>query len=317
MEDAAQSVVRDAWIDFADRTIGELKEVGEKRLMGRTEPRIVASVPHLIAFDIQALAQRQTESSRDFRFFEALARLLEYPAVSGGTSWLSAETSSLYAEGDHSPPHPATGDHVVLIASDSDEGCKAAELVARILTGVVGGGVAVLGTESVDGSVELADLVSHPGSTVVRVADLKVDDGTLIPSSAEALAEVLAMAFIAASRTSSELILHLLGGFKATIPIMTALAAHLPIDRDVKIELWSNHERTTHGIKLPLLRIGVPDEEYWDLQRLSAGPIDRQETDSMRTARWYGYAWDESEGEVGLTYLGRALLRMLALTRKD
>jgi hypothetical protein len=64
---------------------------------------------------------------------------------------------------------------------------------------------------------------------------------------------------------------------------------------------------------LPLLRLGVPDEEFWDLQRIGSGGLASSHANSLRSARWAGYAWRVNGEQIELTESGHGILRMLAV----
>ena len=280
--------------------------------------------------------QNDTEDTpatcRDALVIQAIAdNLPNRPSTRG----LSAELSSLFAD---RAPHPKHGDHVLLLASDSDIGIRCAGLVGALLRSHVGGTLqrvdigGVAATEDlscVAPSIALVDpnrlagTVTGPGVTVTVIGGLTADEEYAVASSGQGIAYVLGAAYAAARSSWRRLILHPIGGYKATIPLFTALAAHLPTGADIDIEMWSNHEQTTIGLRQPLLRIGVPDEEYWDLQDISRSqsPDDGSSTDHIpvrpRSSRWDGYAWHIHEGRYRLTDVGRSILELRAACAQE
>ena len=87
------------------------------------------------------------DSAREF--YTTLNRSLDRPSEAGGTAGLSAELSSLFADG---APAPDNGDHILLLASDSGAGVRSAQVVANILCPGVGGDVATVRADQGSGA---------------------------------------------------------------------------------------------------------------------------------------------------------------------
>lgn len=258
---------------------------------------------------------------------ERFARLFDLtPDHQEKTRWLSAELSSLFAE---DAPHPRAGDHVVLLASDSDVGVRCARLVGTALVALVGGDLRAAQLGEVEATVtllsdpasdvqsveadELVRVFTDKGVTVVTIGGLTADETFAVERSVESIAIALGSAYAAAKAGKRKLILHPIGGYKATIPMFTALAAHLPVKDGVDVEMWSSHEMTTLGLMVPLLRVGVEDRFIRDLQNIKANP-DSTTLQLITEGKWRGYAWSEdTQGRYGLTSVGRGILKLFQL----
>lgn len=270
-----------------------------------------------------ATQEDDRSSSEDTERFDRLFDLNSDPER---TRWLSAELSSLFAD---DAPHPQVGDHVVLLASDSDIGVRCAGLVGTALVALVGGDLSEAQLGEVEATVtllcgpasdvqsveadELVRVFTDKGVTVVTIGGLTADETFAVERSVESIASALGSAYAAAKAGKRRLVLHPIGGYKATIPSFTALAAHLPVKDGVDVEMWSSHEMTSLGLMVPLLRMGVEDQFIKDLQNIEANP-DSTTLQLVTEDKWRGYAWrEDTQGRYGLTSVGRGILKLFQL----
>ena len=253
------------------------------------------------------------------------------------TRGISADLSSMFAD---DAPHPRPGDHVVLLTSDSEVGVRCAAVVGAILHAYLGGvnqRVDVGGTVALPGLrcgvdsgrrgrfQRLAGALAGAGVTVAVVGGLTADEEFAVALSRLGHRPNPRLGLRCGTCRQSSTRLHPIGGYKATIPQFTALASHLPTGHEVDVEMWSNHETAPIGLRQPLLRIGVPDAEYWDLQELTQSQtVDADEASGRSSGpaamvRWDDYAWDHSGGDDAyqLTDVGRSIVELRAACRRE
>lgn len=140
---------------------------------------------------------------------------------------------------------------------------------------------------------------------MVTATGLEVDNIDEFTAAVTRIGEYLALAFDAVPE-GGKLIIHPTGGFKATVPMLTNLASHLPSTRHT--EIWMNHERTQFGIPIPVQCNEVSLDHRADLRDTDQGRQD------YARSRWLGYAWGD-DGK--LTAVGEAILRMDATLHPD
>lgn len=209
----------------------------------------------------------------------------------------SAEIDSLY----DSPPAPApqAGEPLVLLASDTVAGIASALLIAH-LTGRTPHGHAGppshVGPPGPDQRGGTAHVVRIPGLDPTRHEDFE-----------SAIAAVAQTLHWVSKTAADEVVVHVTGGFKATIPYVTALAEYVPAKRnDLTVSAWCRHETASHGQPVFLRQPDVLAAE----EELQA--VDLKHRPRSTTLAGVGWRSDE-DGRVHLTTIGRGLMKMLGV----
>ncbi len=224
---------------------------------------------------------------------------------------LCAELSTLYADG---APHPREEDRFVLLTSDTTLGERCARMVATRLS-------AHRAAVEVEGERSQGDIVTagkdNPTAIVARIKDLVPDDTLPRHRAFANLAWAVRGTAALAHSLQASLIVHPTGGFKATLPVLITLLGLLPPPyASLNIEMWTNHQNTPMGIRLPLLQLGQDD----DLRRRLTRDLNeiQQAHDNggfMPTLEsgisWKDVLWEEDD-PVRLTAFGDALLTFLS-----
>ena len=225
---------------------------------------------------------------------------------------LSAELASLFADG---APQPDEGDLFVLVSSDTTLGERCARMVAGRLVGPdSGAAVLVSGQDGQRSIVEAGNTGAK--AIVVRVGGLLPDENLAASQAFANLAWTVLGAASLATLNETSLIVHPTGGFKATIPVFVTLLGLLPRPfADLDLEMWTNHERTTKGIRLPLLRLGGDDDLratiVTDLNTIKDHVSGANEPTLISRTQWKGILWEQTNGGLRLTPFGEAILAVL------
>lgn len=222
---------------------------------------------------------------------------------------LSAELASLFADG---APHPEEGDRFVLVTSDTALGERCARMVAVRLVGSENCAAAqVSGQADKRSIIDAAEKGAQ--AIVVRVGGLLPDENLAASQAFANLAWTVLGAANLAHLEQTRLIVHPTGGFKATIPVFVTLLGLLPLDPES--EMWTNHERTTKGIRLPLLRLGGDNNLRQlitaDLETIENHRAGAAQPTLISRTQWEGILWEQTIGGVRLTPFGEAILAVL------
>jgi len=220
---------------------------------------------------------------------------------------LSAELDGLYA----APPSPRARaeDRVVLLASDSARGVVAALLNAAVIgrpTRLWGGDPMSTGAP-----VEVPGL-DGPGDPVeiVRIRGLVPGMAEPFLSAMAQVARALAWAATLPQAADGGLILHVAGGYKATIPFLMALAEFLPqVGRDatLPVSVYCKHETGRYATRIPLRRPPIHRARH-EIEEV----LDGRRPGGDRHFEHFLYADDGPEEEPRLTELGRVVHELLA-----
>ena len=221
----------------------------------------------------------------------------------------SAELQSLFSAG---PPQPREGDQLILACSDNTAGLESAVSVGYLVGAGTRVGVAA-GDRSVDETLSvrvpglLSGSVGTPGDlrgvevSALRVEHLNALNADRFQYAAAGIGRLLNWAYQLAS--GGELVIHVTGGYKATIPFVLAVAAHLP-DGPTRVSGWVRHEDSKACIRVPIMRVGIEESLGDTIAAIRAG-------DPPPSARWKDYAYERrGEGRFVLTALGEALDRL-------
>ena len=222
---------------------------------------------------------------------------------------ISAEWDSLY---EASPaPTPGPGDRVVLAVSSTSGGVLAGWLNAHLIGGDIFLYESCPLAEGVRPYKKDFSVVG-PRVYVVHVPGLRPEHPDEFPAAMAELAKTLWWA----ARNTSNLVLHLAGGFKATIPFVTAIAEFLPMltDRTLNIDTYCLHERARDAPASRPGQVTAIPLRSWSgnttPQDLRAELEAAVQNKSPSSEHLKGWAWTRGDGRHSLTELGVVLLKL-------
>lgn len=221
---------------------------------------------------------------------------------------LSAETASLHRHN----PRPAPTDQVVLLASDTPEGLASALLVGVAL----GRPVHVHPRPLLDGTTTGAKVVDGVGAPVhvMRIEGLLPDSTDQFTRATRGLAQAVVWAARLHRLPGVPLVIHLTGGYKATLPYLVTLAEFVRAAWP-PVEAWCLHEgdeddhRPPGPVRIWLRRVDL-DADLEILARAESGKLP---TDS----RLLDFAYANVNGVVELTPLGEGLSAIAVYLRNS
>ncbi len=218
---------------------------------------------------------------------------------------LSAELDSLWSGTDHEPP--GSDDTVVLMPSDTSLGLLWATLTAL----VIGGSCSV---RVVDGDRPVADTPplarfatdedSRPRVLVALVRGLDPQDTP--DRFHHETAPRLARAFAWAANQpddDDEVIVHLTGGFKATLPFLHTFAGFVPLQEGREIRAYCLFEGGSRPVAIPINRSGTNFAA--DVLRRAAEGEDMGNRYLLE-----GFAWTGPRSAPSLTSIGWQMLAL-------
>lgn len=212
---------------------------------------------------------------------------------------ISAERSGLGAPG--APRFDPDEDQVVLLASDTVLGILSAHLNA-----------VSLGRRARYFTAPSAAWNWRPdarSALVVRVPELRLDHPTGLDDAAASLAIALRLAHRIARDRDDRLVVHVAGGFKASIPVLVALAEHLPLRPEVQV--WCKHEEGSAALRVPIRR---PSRGAWPPPELRADLEAASRGQTAMSGLWEGFAYRTQGARCEPTSLGRALYALFRAT---
>lgn len=166
---------------------------------------------------------------------------------------ISAERESLGCE---NPSYNPDDDRVVLLCSDTPLGVLAAHLNAACLAKSIGFFADPPQQVNQDPQVREDGLHQDGTATIIRIAGLTPGNLDHFDQAAAGLARALSWAHHLAHEQEAGLVLHVAGGFKSTIPILTGIAGLL---EDPSPKVWCKHELGSVAVKLPVPRLNRDD----------------------------------------------------------
>jgi hypothetical protein len=178
---------------------------------------------------------------------------------------LSAELASLAAH--NVPPPFGDRDRVVLLASDTNEGVLAALLNATRL----GRRTRYRSTPPTvrdPGRARVVQRIEHRDGApveVIRIPRLLPDTNADFPQATGHIAHTLLWAVEQPEARDGGVVLHLAGGYKATLPFLLVLAEYVrerarSLPGGVRaVSVWCKHEHGTEAIRIPLRRVDLRD----------------------------------------------------------
>lgn len=216
---------------------------------------------------------------------------------------LSAETASLHQH----DPRPRPADPVVLLASDTPEGVACALLVGVAL----GRPVHFHSRPVLDGRTAGVEVVSGGGKPVqvVRIEGLLPDRTDKFTEATRGLAQATVWAARLPRPSVAPLVIHLTGGYKATLPYLVTFAEFVH-HAWPPVQAWCLHEgekdnaegryQPPQPVRIWLRRVDLQK----DLAILAQAEAGQQPTDS----RLLDFAYTDANGGIKLTPLGQGLL---------
>lgn len=211
----------------------------------------------------------------------------------------STATTYSYADG-----------RVVLLASDTHQGVLGAGMVATVLCRTGWSYWPDPPYTEDAAAVQVGEGGGTPTVEVVRIPGLDVATPAWFSQAMQHLGQTLAWT---AGTAADRLVLHIAGGFKATLPLLCALAEYLraaiPTGR---LEVYCKHESGDDALQLPLRRTQI--HGLANLLR-TIGTVSDVDA---RFDHLDGFAFDtDTTGTYALTPLGAGMLAMLDEARID
>ena len=252
---------------------------------------------------------------------EQLSKLLQYleelawkPVEKGGLGlgdWAARELSAERASLAAGPSYNPEADQVVLLASDTGEGIAAALLNAIHLRRAIGYWHEPPGPRSDPeaGLVLKSGDGASPGPAIqiVRVPRLRPDSIDFAKAAGRIGGTLIWAAGCLEPPSGQGVILHLAGGYKATIPFLVTVAEYVrgylqnvSSSSRTDLQAWCLHESSPQPIRIPLRSLPQNRKELDELPRIRQGEYPH----SVRSLE--GWAYEGRE----LTPIGEALVEL-------
>jgi CRISPR-associated protein (Cas_APE2256) len=220
---------------------------------------------------------------------------------------LSAEVACLHRHA----PQPTAGDQLVLLASDTADGVLAALLnAARLRHRVVYHPEPLL--DSTAAGRPVLDEGTEEPLHILRIPGLLPDSTERFSEAMAHVAKAMVWAAHLHRRKNEELMIHLAGGYKATIPYLVALAEYV-LAAWPPVRAWCLHEGDADDNPAPqpvvvgLRRVSLGDD-LGCLKEAQAGRLPDDE-------RLHDFAYTDDGGRAALTPIGHALACMVPYLR--
>lgn len=223
---------------------------------------------------------------------------------------LSAETASLHQHN----PRPRPADPVVLLASDTPEGVASALLVGVSLNRPVH----FHSQPVLDGRTIGIEIVGGSGEPVqiMRIEGLLPDRTDTFTEATRGLAQATVWAARLPRPPAAPLVIHLTGGYKATLPYLVTFAEFVH-HAWPPVQAWCLHEgekenaqgshRPPQPVRIWLRRVDLQE----DLAILAQAATGERPADS----RLLDFAYTDVNGAIQLTPLGEGLLAVRTYLR--